>query len=237
MKIVICDDDHNALKALESEIRRFMQDKEAGYSLLAYEDSRQLDFNLEDTAKADVYILDIDMPVVGGIDIASRVKNMYPIAMVFFYTSHSEYATQGYRMGIRRYILKQDMQESLEEALTYAYDQYQIARKNTISLFNFHDTINLSVSEILYVEREERYLKVTTQNHKTLYDNRGIKQFQKALQEPTFVMVDKGVLINIDFVFKTKDNSVTMFDQKTFTISRRRIGEVKEKIMKYWKEI
>ncbi len=237
MKIVICDDDNYAMKTLETKIRQFMKAKEAGYSLLSYQNSRQLDFDLEDTAKADVYILDIDMPTVSGIDIASRIKNMYPLALLFFYTSHAEYATQGYRMGVRRYILKQDVDETLEEALTYAYEQYQMYRKNTISLFNFHDTINLPVSEILYVERESRYLKVTTHNHEALYDNRSIKEFQKALNEPTFVLVDKGVMINIEFVYKTEHNTVTMFDQRVFTISRRRMGEVKELIMKYWKEI
>ena len=61
MKIVICDDDNYAMKTLETKIRQFMKAKEAGYSLLSYQNSRQLDFDLEDTAKADVYILDIDM--------------------------------------------------------------------------------------------------------------------------------------------------------------------------------
>ena len=237
MKIVICDDDAFALQALESGIKRFMDDQEAGYSLLTYQDSRQLDFDLEDEAKADVYILDIDMPVVTGIDIASRVKNMYPMAMVFFYTSHSEFATRGYRLGVRRYILKQNMQEDLEEALHYAHAQYTVSRKNTISLFNFHDTTNIPISDILYVERDKRYLKITLQGKSVVYDNRSIKEFQKALNDPTFILIDKGVLIHIDYVFRTENNTVTMFDKKAFTISRRRMGEVKETIMKYWKEV
>ncbi len=237
MRIVICDDDALALQTLENDIRQFMADKDIGYSLLTYDHSQQLNFDLEDTAAADVYILDIDMPIVGGIDIALRIKSMCPRAMVFFYTSHSEFATQGYRMGVRRYILKQDMHESLEEAMNYAYREFISAKKNTISLFNAHDTINLPISEILYVERDNRRLKITAQGCKTYYDTRSIKEFQKKLNDPTFILVDKGVLIHIDFVFKTENNTVTMFDQNTFTISRRRMREVKELIMRYWKEV
>ena len=87
------------------------------------------------------------------------------------------------------------------------------------------------------MERDNRRLKITVQGRKTYYDTRSIKEFQKKLNDPTFILVDKGVLIHIDFVFKTENNTVTMFDQETFTISRRRMGEVKELIMRYWKEV
>lgn len=238
MKIVLCDDSILELTNLEKRVRNhFMKKKNIHFTVLAYQNSKELWFKLEDEAKADVYILDIDMPGQNGIDIADRLIHLYPHVILFFYTSHTEYASKGYQMDVKRYILKSAPEEELKEALDYACRMYEKSQEERISIFTSHDTINIPVDEILYVERLKRDLRITTQNDGTLYDRRSLKEFQKQLKGDSFIMIDKGKLINVDFVYKTKDNVVTMFDQTSFIISRRRISFVKEAIMKYWKEV
>lgn len=238
MKIVLCDDSIQELTDLEKRVRNYLiKKKNLHFTVFTYQSSEELWFKLEDEAIADVYILDIDMPGQNGIDIADRLIHLYPHVILFFYTSHTEYASQGYQMEVKRYILKSAPEVELIEALDYACHMFEKSQKDRISIFTSHDTINIPANEILYVERLERELKITTQNDGTLYDRRSLKEFHKQLKGDSFIMIDKGKLINVDFVYKTKDNVVTMFDQTSFIISRRRISFVKEAIMKYWKEV
>ena len=237
MRVILCDDDPAVLQALENKVKNHLKHfEDLAFSVRSYADSQTLLFDLEDLAKADVYLLDIDMPGINGLDIADRLKDLYPHMLLIFYTSHAEFATRGYRMGVQRYILKNGDEEELYEALDHAVAQDQTSRKDTVSLFSYHDTVNCPVDDILYVERSGRTLKLKTQNNGVLYDTRSIRDLIKVINDPRFLQIDKGVVINVDHVFKTEDNTVTMFDRKTFDISRRRARLVKEAIMKYWKE-
>ena len=54
------------------------------------------------------------------------------------------------------------------------------------------------------------------------------------MERPEFLFIDKSVIINTDYVYRIDGDQVVMTDQKAFVISRRRVTEVKNKILKYW---
>lgn len=238
MRIVICDDDRQELERLQKVISDHLRQRIGFvYTLIPYQNSRQLLFDLEDKARADLYILDIDMPQASGIEIADRLKDMTPNHMLFFYTAHSEFATEGYRVEARRYILKDRPAEQLYEALDFACDEFEKKKQDCVSFRFNRDVINVPAGEIMYVCREGRQCSVHTQNHGVLWESTPIKTLFSRIQRPGFLFIDKGVFINVDFVHRTQNNEVIMFDGKTFMISRRRIAEVKDAIMIYWREI
>ena len=215
MRIVVCDDDKRELSHLRSCIEDYMKNRpEFSYTLLTYHNSNQLMFDLEDRAKADLYILDIDMPEISGLDIAERLKRESPHNLLFFFTSHSEFATEGYRVEARRYILKTDPVERLYEAIDFACDVYERRRKDSVPVVSYHDTINIPINDIMYVIRDGRTLEIHLQNKKTILYRSPIKEFFNKIHRPTFLFIDSSIFINADYVYRTKDNIVTMFDKK-----------------------
>ena len=167
MRIVLCDDQPHELAILEKQVRDYLEGKKAFYSILSYDHAGRLLFDLEDAARADLYILDIDMPGTNGIQIASRLKDLYPHFILFFYTSHSEYWSDGFRVEARRYLLKSHPVAELHEALDYALDMYEKSRKDCITISHGHDTINLPIDDIVFVEHVNRQLLVHTKDQKT----------------------------------------------------------------------
>ena len=92
IKIILCDDSPAELSELETMVNARISGKSGDFSVQSYSSGAALDFDLEDTARADLYILDIDMPGTNGIALAKKIRELYPNAMLFFYTSHTEYA-------------------------------------------------------------------------------------------------------------------------------------------------
>ena len=235
MKIVLCDDNTTELQNLEKMISNYANSRSiSNWSILPYSSSKTLDFDLDDRARADLYILDIDMPSPNGIDLALKIRSMYPYALVFFYTSHSEYWQEGYRAEVNRYVLKNAPPEYLSEALIFASERLDRLQNDTISFERYNDVLNLPKTDILYVIRENRLLAVHTLSDGIIYDRRGIQSLFISLHAPYMFWIDRGIFINVMYVHKTEANRVIMTDGSILTISRSRILEVKHAILDHW---
>ncbi len=236
MKILLCDDNNDDLKKLQRMISEYMDSVvNIPYEIIVYNVSQQLDFELEDLERADLYILDIDMPNVNGITIATKLKKIYPNLLLYFYTSHAEYATIGYRYDAKRYILKQRTEDELTEALDYACEVYRISKKSCISISTSHGFINIPFDEVKYVEKEDRRSVIYTRDNEKVSDKRGIRELYKSFPQENFLFIDKGRFINVDYVYQTEQDKVILFDKNVFEISRRRINILREALLKHWR--
>ncbi len=223
------------LKSLEERVHKFLSyHPEYEAVVHTYADSRQLLFDLDDIAKADLYILDIDMPYINGVDIAERIREIRTNAIVYFYTSHAEYAFEGYRVDARRFLLKDGNAGLFDEAILYACQKQKDLYEESITVTWFRDIIRIPIADIIYVKKEQRHTMIYTQSQGTIQCQSNIKDLHKNIDRPYFVFIDRGVFINLDFVRRTDDNTVTLFGDTKLYISRNRVREIKEGIVRYF---
>ncbi|MCH5273512.1 MAG: response regulator [Lachnospiraceae bacterium] len=64
----------------------------------------------------EVAFLDIEMPGMNGLELARRLKEIYPDINIIFATSHSEYAVEAFAMCASGYLLKPIQKKNVEEA-------------------------------------------------------------------------------------------------------------------------
>src|SRR5712692_1391555 len=71
------------------------------------------------TARPDVILLDISMPVLNGIDAAHQLRKMLPSAKLIFLTMHADpdYVTEAFRAGAAGYLLKRSAASELLTAI------------------------------------------------------------------------------------------------------------------------
>lgn len=235
ISIILCDDNEIELKEYAEKIESHLNNnQEYGFTIRCYSSGITLDFELEDSGRADLYLLDIDMPGVNGIQIAKRIQVVYPNAIVYFITSHLEYATEGYRVEARRYLIKGGDERYLNEAIDYACEKIISLQKDYISFSSYHDTTIILVTDIMYVVREKRRLIVHTYPKVEIAVNENIQSLYKRISYPNFIFINRGTIINIDYVRRTNQNTVIMLDGKELEISRMKIKEIKNEIAKHW---
>lgn len=230
---MICDDNKTELKDLLHKINQYYNSQSIQVQIKTYENSKTACFDLEDKAAADVYILDIDMPDINGIDLGKRALDLHPYATLFFYTSHIEYASAGYRAEARRYLLKGEPEKHLYEALDYAYKNYKKTADQWIRLHSYRDIQIIKISEIIYLERELRSIKIRTRSS-TIYSNESLQKICQMINDPAFIYISRGCVVNISFIEKTEENIIYINNGERFTISRSRVLNVKRSIMEYW---
>ena len=70
--------------------------------------------------KADVALLDIDMPDMDGITLAREIKNARPETSIIFLTGYSQYASQAVALDAKGYLLKPASKEKIAAEVEYA---------------------------------------------------------------------------------------------------------------------
>ncbi|HYK91804.1 MAG TPA: response regulator transcription factor [Acidobacteriota bacterium] len=67
----------------------------------------------------DLAIVDISMPKLQGIEVARRIKLLYPSIKILLLTVHQEkeYLSQAFRAGVEGYLLKEEANTSLFTAI------------------------------------------------------------------------------------------------------------------------
>ena len=106
-----------------------------------YTDSSQFMFELGDNKQMDILILDIEMPKMSGFEIADYVKKSNPNCLIIFMTSHVNYAVDGYKLDIFRFVPKQDGDYRLKDALLDAANVIDLESKKSY-LIERHEICN-----------------------------------------------------------------------------------------------
>lgn len=82
--------------------------------------------------KPDLIIADIQMPGMDGIEMVSQIREMDKEVFVVFLSSYEsfEYAKAGYSLGVKNYILKQDIGTEKTEQFFWQLQEEIVKRKN-----------------------------------------------------------------------------------------------------------
>ncbi len=70
--------------------------------------------------EVDIAFLDIDMPVISGVQLARALKQIHKKIEIIFVTGYEEYALEAYQLGAIGYLLKPYSQDNLFEILDRA---------------------------------------------------------------------------------------------------------------------
>ncbi len=162
--------------------------------------------------KIDLIFLDIQMPQMSGVDLAKAIQN----TMVVFTTAFDQYALEGFEVSAIDYILKPIMFDRFEKACIKAkeYHDYQHKRSKSsdhIFIRADHQTLKISVEDILYIEGLKDYVKVfTKKNPKPFLTRTNLKGMSEQLSTEQFIRIHKSYIVNYKLIDALQTDSLTI---------------------------
>lgn len=112
MNILIVDDEIDTLEEIEFYVKKYNFFDSCVVCKNALEALEQAGKNSFDMA-----LLDIDMPVINGLELADTLLNIFPFMKVIFITAYNHYATEAFEVNAIDYVLKPIREERLFKAL------------------------------------------------------------------------------------------------------------------------
>ncbi|MCR5201689.1 MAG: response regulator [Lachnospiraceae bacterium] len=101
MKVLVVDDRKSVLENMIHHTKSIESIDECDTTLSAPDAIEMLK-----EKQYDVAFLDIEMPIMNGITLAKKLKDIYPKINIVFITGHKEYAIDSYRVGASDFLVK-----------------------------------------------------------------------------------------------------------------------------------
>ena len=175
LKIFIADDEQPArdrLKTLLGDIAPQLETQVVGEARNGVEA-----IELLPPSGAQVLLLDIQMPGMGGLEVARHLARLPLPPRIIFVTAHDRHAVEAFELNALDYLLKPVRAERLAAALKKAsvpenasLEKAAQAPREYLSLAERNRIVLLPVRDILYLRAEEKYVTVRTRSREHLVE-------------------------------------------------------------------
>lgn len=148
----------------------------------------------------NVIFLDIQMPVITGVEFLQSLKNP---PLVIFTTAYSEYAIKGFELNVIDYLLKPIAFSRFYQAIEKANLKLEAINENKNVIDNINTyffvkhngkLIKVVYADILYIKAEQEYSFIFTINDKLLVSMH-LKMLEGILPVKLFTRVHRSYII------------------------------------------
>ena len=200
MKIAVCDDsreDRGALRALLEACGHDFEIREYGSGAELYADMGYV-------RECGIVFLDINMEGMDGLEAAGKIKAECPKVHIVLVTAYVNYALDGYKVKASRFLLKDDLEQTLPECL---------------------DDI-LREDDIIYIETS-RHKNVFYTAGQTYSIDKKMDELEAELAGMGFVRIHQSFLINMRYIGKLSSYVMVLTTGKEISVPKSRYPEVK----------
>ena len=167
----------------------------------------------------DIIFLDIEMPTLGGMPTAERIRRQDPDVVLVFVTNMAQYAIRGYEVDALDFVLKPVSYYQFSTKLERALQRIRRRRGGQIALQVGGGVQLLDTDDILYLETRERLLHYHTADN--TWSVRGsLLKAEKELAPYHFARCNQCYLVNLRHVRGVQDDIVQVGEER-LEISRR----------------
>lgn len=239
LNCLVIDDEPLARKGLENYIQ------ELDFLNLVGMGSNPMELStLLNQFDVDLIFLDIQMPIMNGIEFL-KIKQNLPL--VILTTAYPSYALEGYQLDVTDYLLKPITFNRFFQAANKAKEYHQLLNKTnqksvveTPARDSFfikcdHKYEKIFFDEILYVQALQNYVTIHTKDRKytTLLFLKNVEEY---LDTKQFIRVHKSFIVSIPQIDRIEKTKLIIGDHQ-IPMSRNFRSEILEKILgnKLWK--
>ncbi|SDH70105.1 DNA-binding response regulator, LytR/AlgR family [Pedobacter terrae] len=220
---IIIDDDPTALEHISEYIAEISWLK---ISSTFTNPIKALEY-IKKNGPVDLLFLDVNMPVVDGIELSNILREKY-VKKLIFTTSHAKYALDAFDVNANGFLLKPfnfaRFLTEVEKLLPKEYTLDEIHPKEKDYVFvkskeaNFK-LVKVKTCDILAIESKLNYIQIHTTNGK-ITTHMNLKDAKELLigANELFMQLHRSFIIAMDHIVSIDGNYITMLDGTKFTI-------------------
>ncbi|MBP1223675.1 LytR/AlgR family response regulator transcription factor [Flavobacterium sp. 1355] len=221
-RCLIIDDESPAHKALASHIAKFDDLEHSGSAFSGMEALKMLNEN-----KYDIIFLDINMPVISGVELMESQPNR-PLTIVT--TAYSDFALSAYQNDAIDYLLKpisfEKFSKAIEKAKIY-FSGNNIKKENTSNGKVLSHRVNgqmtdILLSDIIYIESLGNYMKLYSSRHNLpmiIYGS--LASISAEIDCTDFLQVHRSYIVNVSKITSVTFKSLTMCNNEIIPVGRK----------------
>ena len=231
LEIAIVEDRDDCVLNLENHIARLQKEKgiECNYTVF----KNGLFFIENYKPIYDVVFMDIEMPLMNGMEAAGHLRKVDPYVPLVFITDLKQYALKGYEVEAMDFLVKPVNYASFSTMME------RVCRRTTkkeeqLTLSTAQCTFNVNINDIYYIEMLNHYVYYHTVTDEISFFG-SLSDEEKRLPQDRFVRCNSGFIVNLAQVKKVQDNDVYVGDTH-LPISRNKKVAFMQSLLKFMSE-
>lgn len=232
-RIVVADDEKHARDRLVRLLKKLLPNAEIWQA----EDGQEA-IELIKKFDPDLIFLDLEMPILGGIDIAFALLGEN--RCIIFVTAYQKYAVRAFDACATDYIMKPIEEERLKIALKKAkmrteHIPLELAEYAKFIFKSGRDQLIYAACEIGFFEGAGDYVELVGHDGSKHIIDETLDSLESRLPHSLFFRIHRSYIVNLHFVRKTehigeRKERVVLLNQESLPVSRRKIDELRRKL-------
>lgn len=227
LKIAICEDDINDANHLKDKIEKYFKARERGYYIKIYHNAQGL---LSSAETYDVLFLDIELPDISGIELASIIREQDEVVSIIYLTNYSDLHRLVLPVHPFAYLIKPISEEKLSKTMD-DLEKYnkKIGKNNDIFYIYFKcspEIVRLRVDKISYFEYLSKKVKVVT-DEGDFYIKYSMHDVFQEVEQYDFAFLHRAFIVNMRRIHSVLSKDVKMDNGTLIPIAQRRCSAFK----------
>ena len=240
LRIALCDDEKKQLSQAAAMLNAYLSSRpDLSGQVESFRSGSTLLARVEDVGGFDLYVLDILMPELSGIDTGRRLRALGDGGEIIYLTSSNDFAADSYDVRAFFYLLKPVNEGKLFQVLDAAVENLKRRRSSAVVVTTVDGPRRILLERIRYVERVGRYMRYYCTD--TTIDSQTIRvSFREAvaplLADRRFCLCGASFLLNFQHVAGVNGQSALLDNGQAVILPRMSATEFKKAWGNYWLE-
>ena len=201
LKIGICDDEKEFCDSAERMLKLYMEEKSIPFQADVFNIPSELVDATEKGTIYDIYLLDIYMPGITGMSIATELRSRSVKSPVIFLTSSTDHALEAFGVDATHYLLKPYTKDSFYVGMDKAMQSIASHKNDSVILKVDNDYRSILVSKLIYCEAEDKYQRLYLESGERLLVRISGMELYKLLSEfDSFYHCGRAHIINLNHI-------------------------------------
>lgn len=227
MRIALCDDEGDALLALQEMVQAFCEKRGLEATIDSFPGGEDL---LASTQQYDIFFMDIYLPGMSGVEAAERFGTS-PHQQVVFTTASREHAIEAFRLNAAHYLMKPLTTQSVAEAMERCLTRLGKPPQKSLDIKTNQGTISVPMERIVFIEVLNKLCIIhTAKNEFRTYTS--LDALFEQLDD-SFLRAQRSYVVNMKFVESFLFDRVILGDGTEIMLSRSNRTELKKQYQRF----
>lgn len=233
IRIAVLDDSRVELENIKSLFGRFAALAPRPFTVEYFSDPFVLLQRIQDNGGFDLYVLDVLMPSLTGLEVASRIRERGEKCQIIFLTASREYGVEAFAVDAAGYLVKPVSFSDFRTAAVRVFDRLIDRSGPDILVRTGGGLRKISAEEIIYVE--------SFNHHRQLRLRDGVVDTPETLSliwdklrvDPRFYCPHRAYIVNLDYVVGIRSGEITMSGCAVIPVSKQLYRKFREYYLEY----
>lgn len=213
MRIAICDDEPFCLDKIQTIAAEYTQRrKNQNIVLDTFLHPDDLLEAAEKIGGYEIYILDVIMPNIDGIELGTRLRNAGYTGKIIYLTSSKEFSLDAFRVRAFDYLIKPVDRDAFFKTVDEAIAGISETKPKAMLVKTREKTVKLSFDSIMYVQNENRAVCYYLADGRALESTTLRTTFAEAvaelLEDRRFYLCGQSMAVNLDHIMEMESDAV-----------------------------